>query len=292
MLLQQMQKRIKEIIQSKIVITDKNWSYYVKMVPFFNWMTQYLTHPIWGPVMKKISTLEDFDKQFSQGYIVPIHQNVDYKKSAKNSVLPYNMVKKLIKEASYCVVMNKCFCRDGSHCRNYPADFGCIFIGEGCRKLVTNGIAREVTVKEALAHLKEAADMGLVAMCLWMEMEAYGMGLSEEEHKQFLEICLCCPCCCIGLKNFNKMGPDIMRRFGNIGWRASSREGCVGCGLCAQVCPMEAITVNTDSISVSDVCLGCGICSTQCPQNAIGMDQVAPIKKSLLDYFFGFRPDV
>jgi len=189
-------------------------------------------------------------------------------------------------------VMDKCFCRDGKNCTDYPADFGCLFLGQGTRKLVANGIAHEVSKEEALDHLQKAADMGLVAMCLWMEMEAFAMGLDEDEHKQLLEICLCCPCCCLGLQNFKDMGPDVMKRFQSVGWRAASRQGCVGCGQCEAVCPVGAVTVHADSISVSDACIGCGLCASACPHKAIGMDQTAPIRKSVLDYFFGFRPDV
>ncbi len=285
-------RKVKELVQSRIALKQGNWDHYVKLFPAMDWMAKGFSIPVLGPVLRKAAAVDNMEKEFSQGYIVPLNQNIDYRKGARNTVLPHTMVQKLVKESSYRVVLDRCYCRDGKRCSQYPIDFGCIFLGEGTRKLVENGIAREVSMKEALDHLKRAGEMGLVAMCLWMGMEAFGLGLNEEEHKKFLEICLCCPCCCLGLQNFQSMGPDVMQRFQSIGWRAASREGCVGCGACEAACPVGAIRVNTDSISVSEACLGCGLCAERCPESAIFMNQAKPIKKDLLDYFFGLRPEI
>lgn len=292
MLSQNLKQKIRSIIQDRIALTDKNWKRATKFFPFVDGMFKYVTTPILGPMIKKMGALENFENQYSQGYIMTLNRDLNYKKQSKNVVLPINLVKKAIKESSYRVIVNYCFCRDGNNCQNFPADFGCIMLGEGTRVIVKRGFAREATVKEALDHLDKAAEMGLVALCLWMELEAFGMGISKEDHHRLLEICLCCPCCCLGLRNFKKMGPDVGRRFNSIGWKAASGEGCVGCAICASICPVGAITVGADSITVSDACIGCGLCAARCPQEAIVMEQIAPMKKSILDYFWGFRPQI
>ena len=285
-------QRIAKALQARFALSSRNWDTFVKLFPLLDGSVKYLSNPLLGRTLRKMSAIESPDRHFSQGYVLTLNRELTYKKDSRNVVLPFTMVKRMITRSSYRVIMNNCFCRQGNHCREYPAELGCIMLGEGTRVMAERGIAQEATVKEALDHLNRGAERGLVAMALWMEWEAAAMGVSKEEHHRLLEICLCCPCCCLGLRNFKKMTPDVRQRFTSIGWKAASGKGCVGCGLCAAACPMEAISLNTNSISVSDACIGCGICASTCPQKAIHMAQTAPIKKEILDYFWGFRPEI
>jgi NADP-reducing hydrogenase subunit HndC len=48
-------------------------------------------------------------------------------------------------------------------------------------------------------------------------------------------------------------------------------EKCKGCGICDQVCPVEAITGKPkEPYLVSESkCIGCGMCIDKCPADAI-----------------------
>jgi len=51
---------------------------------------------------------------------------------------------------------------------------------------------------------------------------------------------------------------------------------CVGCNVCALVCPFGAVNKKQDNIAEidSDLCKGCGICAARCPTRAITMEKM------------------
>ncbi len=46
---------------------------------------------------------------------------------------------------------------------------------------------------------------------------------------------------------------------------------CTGCGICADTCPMEAITVDDIAEVDADKCTDCGTCVDECPNEAISL---------------------
>jgi NAD-dependent dihydropyrimidine dehydrogenase PreA subunit len=44
---------------------------------------------------------------------------------------------------------------------------------------------------------------------------------------------------------------------------------CDGCGACAEVCPVDAITVIDKATVDDDTCIDCGTCVDECPTDAI-----------------------
>lgn len=56
-----------------------------------------------------------------------------------------------------------------------------------------------------------------------------------------------------------------------------NQEECAGCGICIEVCPVQAISLNSARKAQidSEKCIECGNCAEECPNQAIELVQVA-----------------
>jgi ferredoxin len=51
---------------------------------------------------------------------------------------------------------------------------------------------------------------------------------------------------------------------------------CTGCGTCTDVCPVEAIRIESGKAVISLECNDCGACPRVCPEGAIRKRTVVP----------------
>ncbi len=281
---------MREQIKKRFAVNARNWNRFAVLFQAINRFAPYSEHPVLGPFLKRLLKFDRPAKNFTQGYALTINRSLESK--YHNMVLPVQIIRNSLMKSSYRALMHKCLCRDGGKCRHFPVDFGCIFIGEGSRITVERGIAREISVETALAHLDRAADLGLVCQTIWVEAEEFVWGVHRKDMHRFLEICFCCPCCCIALRNLKHVGAEIRKRFNSVGWQSVPVKSCSLCGTCAGACPTGAVSIKPEGVFISRDCIGCGICMARCPEGAVEVVRTGETKAHIEDYFWGFSPEV
>ena len=51
------------------------------------------------------------------------------------------------------------------------------------------------------------------------------------------------------------------------------QEDCVGCGICVEECPVDAISMEDEKAKIDmDECIRCGTCHDVCPEDAVRHD--------------------
>ena len=52
-----------------------------------------------------------------------------------------------------------------------------------------------------------------------------------------------------------------------------NKDGCVGCGICVEKCPVNAITMEDEKAKIDmEKCIHCGTCHSVCPEEAVRHD--------------------
>ena len=84
-----------------------------------------------------------------------------------------------------------------------------------------------------------------------------------------MNICMCCGCCCQVLKNIKSL-PQPAKAVNSSYYATVDETTCVGCGICEERCPMQAIKIEVDVARVDpDRCIGCGVCTPTCETGAV-----------------------
>ncbi len=188
--------------------------------------------------------------------VIPVSKSVN----AALKVMDYEEAETIIKSQSKIIVA-PCICRKehemiGKGCGKLLE--GCLVFGGGAYFYEERGIGRTITQDEAIEILHKASEQGLV--------------LQPGNSKKPLNICLCCDCCCQSLANIKKS--DAPATVVNSSYFAEVDEAaCTACEACKEICPMEAIHVETVARVDNDRCIGCGLCVTACDFDSIGLAQ-------------------
>jgi ferredoxin len=183
-------------------------------------------------------------------------------------VLDYEKASGII-ESSEKFSIGICSCRHeklhtGEKKCNVPLE-KCSSFGGAADYLIRNGLAKEVSKSEMLENLAQSVELKLV-LC------------ADNIKRNVTFICHCCKDCCNALAGISKFGyPNTVVTSSFIA--KNHPDACVGCGKCAEACPVDAIKMipadrpqtrrKKDAIIDASICLGCGVCALSCNKGAV-----------------------
>jgi H+/Na+-translocating ferredoxin:NAD+ oxidoreductase subunit B len=137
----------------------------------------------------------------------------------------------------------------------------CIKYDELAEFVIAKGLARQISKDEAFKILADSEKEGLVHMV-------------DNAQGQIKHTCNCCGHYCwnVGIIRRRKIPRDMLMAVYFI--RETFLDECIGCGACAEICPVDAVTM-VDERPLVDMnwCIGCGVCAVSCPADVISINR-------------------
>ena len=227
-----------------------------------------VARPLGKYLGKGVKETRGTDKALFYRY-VPVNKAVDH---ALQAVLPFDMMTEVVKKAKKIAVVH-CPCRQTAR---LLTDSKCTHTLENCIKfnkmaefVLEKGYGREISQAEALDLIRKAEEEGLIHFV-------------DNCQEEIQHNCNCCSCCCWNVMPIKKRLVPRDYIMATYYLRTTDEDECIGCGQCAQDCPLEIITMKNDLPVIDEsVCIGCGVCLLHCPTDAAKLkrkDDKVPFK--------------
>lgn len=190
--------------------------------------------------------------------VVPVNQSIP----VEHHIAHYDDIHALVEASPGPFAVLPCICRElgsirGNPCSKTTRKDSCFIFGDHAVASLRHDAARELTREEALAHLKDSEQDGLV------------LQTSNAQVPDF--VCACCSCCC-GLLRMQHVLPRPADVWISDFQCTIDSEVCSQCEECLERCQVGALAMTGPSGAVAvdpARCIGCGLCVVTCPTDAM-----------------------
>lgn len=192
----------------------------------------------------------------------------------QQAVFPHHAMGPVLARATTFAVAH-CPCRMAVRMRGNGCHHSlevCLKFDEMAEYVVERGLGRRITREEAAAIVRRAADEGLVHFV--------DNATGDVKHN-----CNCCGDACwnVGTIRRRKIPRDAL--IATYFLRVTDEDACTGCGICAEVCPVQAVVMTGGRAAVDlEWCIGCGVCVARCADVAAGLAPRADIDQLPADF--------
>jgi Pyruvate/2-oxoacid:ferredoxin oxidoreductase delta subunit len=201
-----------------------------------------------------LKQLTEIAADIEKAITIPVNTAIE----AEHRVFDLSEVEKILRAANRIAVQD-CGCKTENNNCDAPRDV-CLSLDDEVEYALEHSNGREITVEEALDVLKRSHEAGLVHM-------AYVM---KGKDKPGL-LCSCCSCCCHTLGGLLRYGIHAEVLTSKL-VAMDDATRCDDCGDCVPRCVFQArIMVDDKLVFDLEKCFGCGLCASVCPQDAIKM---------------------
>jgi len=200
--------------------------------------------------------------------VLPYEEQVD---KAEN-VLPFERATAILEEAD-AIALTSSACHVAALQTDIPSLSSCDHTAGGyfcfnasAHYFVRHRGARYLQLTEAKAILAASAQSGLVLTAM-------------NQREKVPNICLCCPVCCIHFRELREAGNAAA--LGKSGFTPQfTPSACGDCRVCIESCPTSAL-IPLSNVSkegeperpavglLEERCVGCGLCAAVCPPQSI-----------------------
>jgi ferredoxin len=178
------------------------------------------------------------------------------------SVYPHHGMESVLERARDFALCH-CSCRMIARLRGRPCEHPtevCIKFDEVARYVIDRKLGKKISRDEAREIIRQTEEAGLVHFV-------------DNAKGDIKHNCNCCGCACwnVGAIRRRKIPRDSIMATYFI--RETDEDECTGCGECADICPVQAVTMDGD-LPVTDMnwCIGCGVCVSKCPTGAARLE--------------------